>query len=88
MTESLVDVALLAYGGPQSPQQVVPFLERLMGRTPEPGTIAVVQERYALIGGNRQMVGDQMELLAGHGENRAGVDCHLTLCFIPQGSVA
>ena len=51
MTESLVDVALLAYGGPQSAEEVVPFLERLMGRTPEPGTVAVVQERYALIGG-------------------------------------
>ena len=51
MTESLVDVALLAYGGPESPEQVVPFLERLMGRSPDPGTIAAVQERYALIGG-------------------------------------
>ena len=51
MTESLVDVALLAYGGPESPEQIVPFLERLMGRTPDPGTIAAVQERYALIGG-------------------------------------
>ena len=51
MTESLVDVALLAYGGPQSPEQIVPFLERLMGRTPDPGTVAAVKERYALIGG-------------------------------------
>jgi ferrochelatase len=51
MTESLVDVALLAYGGPESSEQVVPFLERLMGRTPDAGTVAVVQERYALIGG-------------------------------------
>ena len=51
MTKSLVDVALLAYGGPQSPEQIVPFLERLMGRTPDPGTVAAVKERYALIGG-------------------------------------
>jgi ferrochelatase len=51
MTESPVDIALLAYGGPQSPEQVVPFLERLMGRTPDAGTVAAVQERYALIGG-------------------------------------
>ena len=51
MTESLIDVALLAYGGPESPEQIVPFLERLMGRSPEPGTVAAVQERYALIGG-------------------------------------
>jgi ferrochelatase len=51
MKDRSVDVALLAYGGPESPEQVVPFLERLMGRAPEPGTVAVVQERYALIGG-------------------------------------
>jgi ferrochelatase len=51
MNDSLVDVALLAYGGPESPEQVVPFLERLMGRTPDAGTIAAVKERYALIGG-------------------------------------
>ena len=51
MTESLVDVALLAYGGPESPEQIVPFLERLMARTPDAGTVAAVQERYALIGG-------------------------------------
>jgi ferrochelatase len=52
MTESLVDVALLAYGGPESAEQVVPFLERLMARAPDPGTVAAVQERYALIGGS------------------------------------
>ncbi len=51
MTESLVDVALLAYGGPESPDQVVEFLRRLMGREPDAGTVRVVQERYALIGG-------------------------------------
>jgi ferrochelatase len=51
MTESLVDVALLAYGGPERPEQITPFLERLMGRTPDAGTVAAVQERYALIGG-------------------------------------
>jgi ferrochelatase len=51
MSESLVDVALLAYGGPERPEQIVPFLERLMGRTPEAGTVAAVRERYALIGG-------------------------------------
>jgi ferrochelatase len=51
MTESLVDVALLAYGGPENVDQIVPFLERLMGRAPDAGTIAAVKERYALIGG-------------------------------------
>ncbi|MBE0528244.1 MAG: ferrochelatase, partial [Thermoleophilia bacterium] len=57
MTESLVDVALLAYGGPETPEQIVPFLERLMGRAPDPGTIAAVQERYALIGGASPLPG-------------------------------
>ncbi len=57
MTESLVDVALLAYGGPESPEQIVPFLERLMGRAPDPGTVAAVQERYALIGGASPLPG-------------------------------
>lgn len=46
-----LDVALLAYGGPEGTEQVVPFLERLMGRAPDAGTIAAVKERYALIGG-------------------------------------
>jgi ferrochelatase len=57
MTGSRIDVALLAYGGPESPEQVVPFLERLMGRTPDPGTIAAVRERYALIGGASPLPG-------------------------------
>jgi ferrochelatase len=57
MTQSLVDVALLAYGGPESPEQVVPFLERLMGRSPDPGTVAAVRERYALIGGASPLPG-------------------------------
>jgi protoporphyrin/coproporphyrin ferrochelatase len=51
MTESLVDVALLAYGGPQTPAEIPGFLERLMGRTPDERTLAVVRERYELIGG-------------------------------------
>jgi ferrochelatase len=51
MTDRSVDVALLAYGGPEHPQQVLPFLGRLMGRIPDPQTVAAVQERYALIGG-------------------------------------
>ena len=51
MAERRLDVALLAYGGPQAPEEVVPFLRRLMGRAPSADTIAAVQERYALIGG-------------------------------------
>lgn len=51
MTESFVDVALLAYGGPQEAAQIPHFLERLMGRAPDARTLAVVRERYGLIGG-------------------------------------
>lgn len=51
MSESLVDVALLAYGGPENAEQIAPFLERLMGRAPDEKTLAAVRERYALIGG-------------------------------------
>lgn len=47
----VVDVALLAYGGPEQPDQILPFLRRLMGREPDARTVQVVQERYALIGG-------------------------------------
>jgi ferrochelatase len=51
MPERIVDVALLAYGGPQDAAQIPVFLERLMGRVPDARTLAVVQERYALVGG-------------------------------------
>ena len=57
MTESLVDVALLAYGGPESPEQIVPFLERLMGRAPDAGRSPSCRERYALIGGASPLPG-------------------------------
>ena len=51
MTESLVDVALLAYGGPSSTQQIPGFLQRMTGRPASAETLKVVEARYALIGG-------------------------------------
>jgi len=51
MTESFVDVALLAFGGPVSTQQIPGFLERMTGRSPSPETLQVVEERYRSIGG-------------------------------------
>jgi len=51
MSESLVDIAMLAYGGPGEPAEIPAFLRNLMGREPSAETLAVVQERYALIGG-------------------------------------
>ena len=51
MTESLVDVALLAFGGPGSTQQIPDFLQRMTGRPANPETLKVVKARYELIGG-------------------------------------
>lgn len=44
-------VLLLGFGGPDSLDAVAPFLERLLGRTPPPGLVAAVTERYRLVGG-------------------------------------
>jgi protoporphyrin/coproporphyrin ferrochelatase len=51
MTESLVDVALLAFGAPGGPELITDFLVRMTGRSPTPETLKVVEERYKLIGG-------------------------------------
>jgi protoporphyrin/coproporphyrin ferrochelatase len=51
MTESFVDVALLAFGGPVSTRQIPCFLEHMTGRSPSPETLQVVEERYRRIGG-------------------------------------
>ena len=48
---AVVDVALLAYGGPEQAAQIPDFLRRLMGREPDERTLHVVEERYKLIGG-------------------------------------
>ena len=51
MTQSSVDVALLAFGGPGSTQQIPDFLQRMTGRPANPETLKVVEARYELIGG-------------------------------------
>ena len=51
MTDSFVDVALLAFGAPGSPELITDFLVRMTGRAPTPETLKVVEERYKLIGG-------------------------------------
>ena len=50
-TPSMVDVALLAFGGPADLRLVPDFLVRMTGRTPGDETLAVVRERYTAIGG-------------------------------------
>lgn len=51
MTESSVDIALLAFGGPQEAAQIPDFLQRMTGRPANPETLKVVEARYELIGG-------------------------------------
>jgi ferrochelatase len=51
MTESFIDVALLAFGGPGSTQQIPDFLQRMTGRPANLETLKVVEARYELIGG-------------------------------------
>lgn len=50
-------VLLLGFGGPDSLDAVGPFLERLLGRTPPPGLVAAVTERYRLVGGRSPLPG-------------------------------
>jgi ferrochelatase len=51
MTDSFIDIALLSFGGPERPDLVRPFLERMTGRVPADDVVAAVQQRYAAIGG-------------------------------------
>ena len=51
MTDSLVDVALLAFGGPADLKGIPDFLQRMTGREPTAETLEVVGRRYETIGG-------------------------------------
>ncbi|MEE9165655.1 MAG: ferrochelatase, partial [Nitrospinota bacterium] len=45
-------ILLLAFGGPDSPEAISPFLKNVMrGRAPSPGMIKTIKERYCEIGG-------------------------------------
>lgn len=45
-------VLLTAFGGPDSPASVRPFMRRLMGREPSDEAVAATQEKYEAIGGS------------------------------------
>jgi ferrochelatase len=49
--ESAVDVALLAFGGPESVDVIPDFLERMTGRPPTDVVVSAVATRYLAIGG-------------------------------------
>ena len=54
---SMVDVALLDFGGPADVTLVPDFLARMTGRTPGDETLAVVRQRYTAIGGGSPLLG-------------------------------
>ncbi|KKM12461.1 hypothetical protein SY88_03395 [Clostridiales bacterium PH28_bin88] len=73
------DVLLMAFGGPDSPEAIEPFMANLMGgRPPAHALLAKVKERYRMIGGSSPLLditraqagGLQEELNAGGGNFR------------------
>lgn len=52
MNDKSTGILLLAFGGPDSPEAIEPFMKNLMGgRTPSPALVEKVKARYGLIGG-------------------------------------
>lgn len=64
-----VGVLLMAFGGPDSPEAIEPFLSNLLGGRPVPAALlAAVKERYARVGGKSPLPGivaRQARALAG-----------------------
>lgn len=65
---------VMAYGGPESIDEVGPFMRELMGRDPSAEVVQRVQRRYLAIGGRsplpgiaREFAGGLMSVLAGIG---------------------
>jgi ferrochelatase len=53
-----VGVLLLAFGGPDSPEAIEPFMKNLMGgRVPPPPLVEKIKARYKLIGGQSPLPG-------------------------------
>ena len=53
MSVSPIGVLLMAFGGPDVPEAIEPFMKNLMGgRTPPPELVEKVKARYRLIGGH------------------------------------
>ncbi|MCL5962042.1 MAG: ferrochelatase [Chloroflexi bacterium] len=50
-------VLLMAFGGPETLEQVGPFMARLIGRQPAPQVVERVAERYRVIGGGSPLPG-------------------------------
>ncbi|WP_418790818.1 ferrochelatase [Phosphitispora sp. TUW77] len=85
MSTCTTGVLLMAFGGPDSPEAIEPFMKNLMGRTPAPELVEKVTARYGLIGGRSPLPditreqARQLEqyLCAGSGNYKAAVGmCH------------
>lgn len=51
MPKKNIGIVLLAFGGPDSPEAIEPFMKNLMGRVPPPPLVEKMKGRYQLIGG-------------------------------------
>ena len=57
MTTSPTGILLLAYGSPDTPNQVEPYFRHIRGgRAPSPEAVENLQQRYALIGGRTPLL--------------------------------
>jgi ferrochelatase len=58
LSESPIGVMLLAFGGPDCPEAIEPFMKNLMGgRVPPPALVEKIKARYDLIGGSSPLPG-------------------------------
>jgi len=58
MAPSPTGILLLAYGSPETPDQVEPYFRHIRGgRAPSPEAVENLQQRYALIGGRTPLLG-------------------------------
>lgn len=76
MDNRIVGVLLLAFGGPDSPEAIEPFMKNLMGgRVPPPPLVEKIKARYKLIGGQSPLPGitrQQADQLAAYLQNKGG----------------
>lgn len=66
MTTAPTGVLLLAYGTPESPDQVEPYFRHIRGgRAPSPEAVAHLQHRYELVGGRTPLLAITTETARG-----------------------
>ncbi len=65
MTENPVGVLLMAYGTPETPDEVEPYFTHIRGgRVPPPAAVENLQQRYALVGGRTPLLDITREVQA------------------------